>query len=51
MKIEPYIIHPNHVRPWSAKIPVGTIIRFRCVRLEDGRYLLEFEERALEGKP
>lgn len=38
------IIHPNHVRPWQAKIPVGTIIHFRTSRLEDGGWRLEFEE-------
>lgn len=51
MKTDAYIIHPNHVRPWTAKIMVGTIIRFCCSRVEDGRYLLEFEECALEAKP
>lgn len=49
-----YIIHPSDVRPWQAKIPVGAIIRFRCIRLEDGGYRLDFEELeecALEAKP
>lgn len=46
-----HIIHPNHIRPWPAKIPVGRTIRFRCGRLEDGRYLLELEGYALEAKP
>lgn len=46
-----YIIHPNHIRPWSAKIPVGRTIRFLCSRLEDGRILLEFAEYVLDAKP
>jgi hypothetical protein len=49
-----YIIHPADVRPWPEwpdKISAGKTIRVRCVLLDDGSYLLEFEEWALEGKP